>query len=70
MKPRLLVLQFWGLGDLVIATPFLRTAVEKFHVTLVGKPFAEELRPRLWPEIEVISFNAPLASITVEPPAA
>ena len=59
MKPRLLVLQLWGLGDLVIATPFLRAAVEKFDVTLVGKPFAEELRPRLWPEIDVIRFNAP-----------
>jgi ADP-heptose:LPS heptosyltransferase len=59
VKPRLLVLQFWGLGDLVIATPFLRAAAEKFTVTLVAKPFAEELRPRLWPDIEVISFNAP-----------
>ncbi len=59
MKPRLLVVQLWGLGDLIIATPFLRAAVEKFTVTLLAKPFAEELRPRLWPEIEVISFNAP-----------
>jgi heptosyltransferase-2 len=59
VKPRLLVLEFWGLGDLVIATPFLRAAAEKFNVTLVAKPFAEELRPRLWPEIKVESFTAP-----------
>ena len=59
MKPRLLVLQLWGLGDLVIATPFLRAAAEKFAVTLVAKPFAAELRPRLWPGIEVITFTAP-----------
>lgn len=59
MKPRLLVLELWGLGDLVIATPFLRAAAEKFDVTLVAKPFAAELRPRLWPEIEVLTFNAP-----------
>jgi ADP-heptose:LPS heptosyltransferase len=59
VKPRLLVVQLWGLGDLIIATPFLRAAVEKFTVTLLAKPFAEELRPRLWPEIEVLSFNAP-----------
>lgn len=59
MKPSLLVLEFWGLGDLVIATPFLRAASEKFNVTLVAKPFAEELRPRLWPEVKVESFTAP-----------
>ena len=59
MKPRLLVLEFWGLGDLVIATPFLRTASEMFNVTLVAKPFAEELRPRLWPAIRVEPFIAP-----------
>ena len=59
MKPPLLVLEFWGLGDLVIATPFLRAASEKFSVTLVAKPFAEELRPRLWPDIKVETFTAP-----------
>jgi len=59
VKPRLLVLQLWGLGDLVIATPFLRAAVKKYEVTMVGKPFAADLRPRLWPEIDVICFNAP-----------
>ena len=59
MKPRLLVLELWGLGDLVIATPFLRAASEQFAVTLLAKPFALELRPRLWPEVEVVPFVAP-----------
>ena len=59
MKPRLLVLELWGLGDLVIATPFLRAATEKFDVTLVAKPFAMELRPRLWPAVTVRPFTAP-----------
>lgn len=59
MKPRLLVLELWGLGDLVIAAPFLQAASEKFAVTLLGKPFAEELRPRLWPEAKVEAFTAP-----------
>ena len=26
MKPKLLVVELWGLGDLVIATPFLQAA--------------------------------------------
>ncbi|HEV2694994.1 MAG TPA: glycosyltransferase family 9 protein [Verrucomicrobiae bacterium] len=59
MKPRLLVLEFWGLGDLVIATPFLQAAAERFSVTLLAKPFAQDLRPRLWPEVEVVAFTAP-----------
>ena len=59
MKPRLLVLELWGLGDLVIATPFLRAASEKFAVTLLAKPFAEELCPRLWPAVQVVPFIAP-----------
>jgi heptosyltransferase-2 len=59
VKPRLLVLELWGLGDLVIATPFLRAAAEKFDVTLLAKPFALELRPRLWPTVDVMPFTAP-----------
>jgi heptosyltransferase-2 len=58
-KPKLLVLELWGLGDLVIATPFLRAASEKFAVTLLAKPYALELRSRLWPEIQVLPFIAP-----------
>jgi heptosyltransferase-2 len=59
VNPRLLVLELWGLGDLVIATPFLRAASNQFAVTLLAKPFAVELGPRLWPEVEVIPFVAP-----------
>lgn len=59
MKPRLLVLELWGLGDLVIATPFLRAAAEKYAVTLLAKPFALDMRSRLWPAVDVVSFTAP-----------
>ncbi len=59
MKPKLLILELWGLGDLVIATPFIRAASEKYAVTLLAKPFAEEIRQRLWPAVEVVPFTAP-----------
>jgi len=59
MKKRLLVLELWGLGDLVIATPFLQAAAEHFDVTLLAKPYALELRPRLWPAVTVVPFTAP-----------
>jgi len=59
VKPKLLIIELWGLGDLAIATPFLRRACEQFDVTLLAKPFALDLRSRFWPEVKVIPFNAP-----------
>jgi len=59
MKPSLLIIELWGLGDLVIATPFLRAASEKFSITLLAKPYAQDLQTRLWPDVEVIPFVAP-----------
>src|SRR5271165_4875960 len=58
-KPKLLVVELWGVGDLVIATPFLRAAGEKYELTLLAKPFALELCDRFWPDIKVVPFLAP-----------
>jgi len=58
-KPQLLIVELWGLGDLVIATPFLRAALQKFNITVVAKPYAKELQSRLWPGASVIPFVAP-----------
>ncbi len=58
-KPRLLVIELWGLGDLVIATPFLRAASEKYDVTVLAKPYANDLQFRLWPKVKVMPFIAP-----------
>ena len=58
-RPKLLVLELWGVGDLAVATPFLRAAAEKFDVTLLAKPHALALRPRLWPNLEVLTLDAP-----------
>lgn len=59
MPPKLLILELWGIGDLVIASAFIRAAAEKFAVTLLAKPFAVEMQPRLWPTVEVVPFVAP-----------
>jgi ADP-heptose:LPS heptosyltransferase len=53
VKPRLLAVELWGLGDLALATPFLRAAAERYEVTLLGAPVAKALRPHLWPEVNV-----------------
>ena len=58
-KPKLLVVELWGLGDLVIATPFLQAATKNFSVTVLAKPYGEDLRARLWPQVKVIPFIAP-----------
>lgn len=59
MKPKLLIIELWGLGDLIIAAPFLRAAQDKFEVTLLAKPFARDLQQRLWPDVRVKTFVAP-----------
>jgi len=59
MKLRLLVVELWGVGDLTIATPFLQAASEKYDVTLLAKPFAQDLRVRFWPQVKVVTFVAP-----------
>jgi ADP-heptose:LPS heptosyltransferase len=59
LKPKLLITELWGLGDLAIATPFLRAAVGPFDVTLLAKPYALDLQRRLWPQVRVIPFVAP-----------
>lgn len=47
------------MGDLVIATPFLQAASEKYEVTLLAKPYALDLQARFWPDIKVVPFVAP-----------
>ncbi len=59
MKPRLLVTELWGLGDLVIATPFLQAASRHYSITLLAKPYALDLQPRFWPDVDVRPFIAP-----------
>jgi len=59
VKPKLIVLELWGIGDLMIATPFLQAAAEKYDVTLLAKPYAVDLQPRFWPNVKVVPFIAP-----------
>lgn len=59
LKPKLLVIELWGLGDLAIATPFLRAASQQFDITLLAKPYALDMQPRFWPQVKVCPFTAP-----------
>src|SRR5512137_1101615 len=59
MKPNLLVVELWGLGDLIIATPFLQAASQRYEVALLAKPYAVDLQRRFWPNVRVVPFVAP-----------
>src|SRR5947209_4754455 len=52
VKSKLLVVELWGLGDLVIATPFLHAASEHYDVTLLAKPYAKDLQARFWGRVK------------------
>ena len=58
-RPKLLVLELWGIGDLIIASPFLREACRTFDVTLLAQAYAEEMRPHFWPDVRVFPFRMP-----------
>lgn len=58
-KPKLLVVELWGVGDVVIAAPFLQAASNVFDVTLLAKRHAQALAARFFPSIKVLTFVAP-----------
>ncbi len=49
----------WGLGDLAVAIPFLRTATQHAKVTLLAKPHAAPLLQHFAPAVELIPLVAP-----------
>ncbi len=59
MKPKMLVLELWGMGDLGFATPFLQAASSAYDITLLAKPVAVELAPIFWPSVSVQPFAFP-----------
>jgi heptosyltransferase-2 len=63
-RPRLLVLELWGLGDLALAVPFLQEASRYTRVVLVAKPQWAPLLEPFCPEVELVPFNAPWTAFT------
>lgn len=58
-RPRLLVVELWGLGDLALAVPFLRAAARQAEVTLLAQPHAAPILRRFCPETALLPFSAP-----------
>jgi ADP-heptose:LPS heptosyltransferase len=58
-KEKLLVIELWGIGDLILSTPFLRSVADQYEVTLVGKEHARSTLGYTFPRIQFIEWNAP-----------
>lgn len=58
-RPRLLVVELWGVGDLALALPFLRAAVRQAEVTVLAKPHAAPVLRRHCPEARHLPLDAP-----------
>jgi ADP-heptose:LPS heptosyltransferase len=58
-KEKLLVVELWGIGDLILSTPFLERVVDKYEVLLVGKPHASATLGRTYPQLKFIEWDAP-----------
>lgn len=58
-RPRLLVLELWGLGDLTLATTLLSAAIDNYEVTLAGKPHARALLEPAFPQVRFVAYDPP-----------
>ena len=63
-RPRLLVVELWGIGDLTMATPFLAAALARYDVTLLAKPHARPLLAPTFPQLQFIEWDAPWTVFT------
>ncbi|MHA3771970.1 glycosyltransferase family 9 protein [Verrucomicrobiota bacterium sgz303538] len=58
-RPKLLLLDFWGIGDLTLATTILPAALAKYDVTIAAKPTASPLLGPSFPTINFLPFDPP-----------
>jgi ADP-heptose:LPS heptosyltransferase len=58
-RPRLLVVEAWGIGDVALAVPFLREAVRHTEVTLLAREHAAPLLHRFVPEVKLVAAHLP-----------
>lgn len=58
-RPRLLVVELWGVGDLALGVPFLRAAATHATVTVLAKPHAAPVLRRFCPDVQHVALDAP-----------
>lgn len=63
-RPRLLVIEAWGVGDVALAIPFLREASRHAEVTLLARPHAAPLLHRFAPAVTFHEAILPWTAFT------
>jgi ADP-heptose:LPS heptosyltransferase len=58
-KPKLLICELWGIGDLTLATTLIDKARGDFEVHLLAKPHARELLEPTYRDVVFHFYNAP-----------
>jgi ADP-heptose:LPS heptosyltransferase len=58
-KPRLLICELWGIGDLTLATTLIDISRAQYEVHLLAKPHARELLAATYPDIVLHDYTAP-----------
>src|SRR5438874_1373777 len=58
-KPKLLVCELWGLGDLTLATALIDRARSEYEVHLLAKPHARDLLRPTYPDVIFHDYVAP-----------
>src|SRR5690348_8015728 len=58
-KQKLLVVELWGIGDLILSSHFLQSASEAYDIILVGKRHARATLGETFPNMQFIEWNAP-----------
>src|SRR5467141_4070677 len=58
-KPKLLVCELWGIGDLTLATALIDKARAQYEVHLLAKPHASDLLGPTYPDVVFHSYIAP-----------
>jgi ADP-heptose:LPS heptosyltransferase len=58
-KPKFLICELWGIGDLTLATALIDKARAQYEVHLLAKPHARELLAPTYPDIIFHDYTAP-----------
>jgi ADP-heptose:LPS heptosyltransferase len=58
-KPKLLIFELWGIGDLVLATTLIEKGRDDYQIHVLAKPFASELLEPSYPEVVFHAYHAP-----------
>jgi ADP-heptose:LPS heptosyltransferase len=58
-REKLLVIELWGIGDLVFASGLLKEATRRFEVTLLAQAHARALFAQATPGLRILDWHAP-----------